>query len=92
MPKEILVDPDKFFQRGELKFASIQLHAYATPFADELTAYGADGLRNVLRHMMIIREFESMLGSFKATGAYREIPFAYKGPAHLSIGQDVDFH
>ncbi|AYM19963.1 hypothetical protein At15955_49780 (plasmid) [Agrobacterium tumefaciens] len=88
MPKEILVDPDKFFQRGELKFASIQLHAYETPFADELAAYGADGLKSVLRHMMIIREFESMLGSFKATGAYREIPFAYKGPAHLSIGQE----
>lgn len=88
MPKELLVDPDKFFQRGELSFAPVKLHSYATPFDDEVTKYGAPALKDVLRHMMIIREFESMLGAFKATGSYREIPFAYKGPAHLSIGQE----
>ncbi|MCP8897123.1 dehydrogenase [Shinella daejeonensis] len=88
MPKEILVDPDTLFQPGELTFATVRLHAYATPFEDELAAYGADALKDILRHMLIIREFESMLGAFKATGAYREIPFNYKGPAHLSIGQE----
>ncbi len=38
--------------------------------------------------MMVVREFESMLGAFKATGAYAGIQYAYKGPAHLSIGQE----
>lgn len=89
MPKEILVDPETLFQKGELKFASIKLHSYDTPFGDELAAFGPDRLKTVLRHMMIIREFETMLGSFKATGAYREIPFVYKGPAHLSVGQEA---
>ena len=38
--------------------------------------------------MLIVREFETMLGDFKARGAYAGIEFAYKGPAHLSIGQE----
>jgi len=88
VPKQLLVDPVVVLQPGELKFASVPLHAYSTPFADELAAHGPAVLKDVLRHMLVIREFESMLGSFKATGAYRGISFAYKGPAHLSIGQE----
>lgn len=88
MPKQLLVDPAVVLQPGELKFAPVPLHAYSTPFADELAAHGPAVLKDVLRHMLVIREFESMLGSFKATGAYRGISFAYKGPAHLSIGQE----
>ncbi len=38
--------------------------------------------------MMLVREFETMLGSFKAKGAYHGISYSYKGPAHLSIGQE----
>lgn len=64
------------------------MHAYARPLSEERAARGDAALREVLRHMMVVREFESMLGSLKATGAYRGIPFAYRGPAHLSIGQE----
>lgn len=38
-------------------------------FAQERAVRGDGGMRDVLRHMMIIREFESMLGNFKSTGA-----------------------
>lgn len=38
--------------------------------------------------MLVIREFESMHGSLKATGTSRDVKFAYRFPAHLSIGQE----
>ncbi|GGD98592.1 pyruvate dehydrogenase E1 subunit beta [Aureimonas endophytica] len=88
MPKELLVDPSLFKQAGTLAFPSIPVHAYSGTIAAERAARGDTRLVQVLRHMMIVREFESMLGSFKATGAYAGISFNYKGPAHLSIGQE----
>lgn len=89
MPKSIHVDPAQFRQSGKLAFPEIPLHAYRTPLAQERATRGDAALIDVLRHMMIIREFESMLGSLKATGAYRGISYNYKGPAHLSIGQEA---
>ncbi|WP_127145590.1 alpha-ketoacid dehydrogenase subunit alpha/beta [Pelagibacterium montanilacus] len=88
MPKTLAVDPEKTMQRGEVAFARVPVHAYDTPFADERRAYGDEGLRAALRHMIVIREFETMLGTFKATGAYEGIAYTYKGPAHLSLGQE----
>jgi 2-oxoisovalerate dehydrogenase E1 component len=88
MPKSIHIDPEIFRQPGKLAFPEIPLHAYKTPLADERAKRGDKILIDVLRHMMIVREFESMLGSFKAKGAYQGIAYAYKGPAHLSIGQE----
>jgi len=37
----------------------------------------------------MLREFESMLNSFKMTGSYRDIQYGYNGPAHLSVGQEA---
>jgi 2-oxoisovalerate dehydrogenase E1 component len=88
MPKEIAVDPEKMFARGKLSFQDIAIRAYDTPFEAERGKRGDAAMRDILRHMMIIREFEQMLGTFKATGAYRGISYSYKGPAHLSIGQE----
>ena len=88
MPKSIHVDPAIFRQPGTLKFPAIPLHAYNTQLSAERAARGDKVLIDVLRHMMIVREFESMLGSFKAKGAYQGIAYSYKGPAHLSIGQE----
>lgn len=88
MPKSIAVDPEQIFQSGEVTFNPIPVRAYATEFAQERAARGDDALKAVLRHMMIVREFETMLGSFKGTGAYQGIEYVYKGPAHLSNGQE----
>ncbi len=88
MPKEILVDPKALSVPGELRFPKIPLHAYATPIEEELRARGKNVLVTALRHMMIIREFETMLGSFKSTGSYRGIAYGYRGPAHLSMGHE----
>ena len=89
MPKSIPVSPEHFRKAGTLAFPQIPLHAYARPFAEERKARGEKALVEILRHMMIIREFETMLGAFKAHGQpMQDIAFAYKGPAHLSIGQE----
>lgn len=89
MPKELIVDPAVSRIAGSLRAAEIMVHSYVRPIHDELATRSAPALVEVLRHMMIIREFEGMLASFKAQGAYRGIAYAYKGPAHLSIGQEA---
>jgi 2-oxoisovalerate dehydrogenase E1 component len=88
MPKDLAVDPAEIRHPNELVFNEIPIHAYATPFEEERRRYGDEKLKWVLRSMLVIREFETMLGDFKSTGAYSGIPYAYKGPAHLSIGQE----
>lgn len=88
MPKQILVDPQETRQSGALELAPIPVHAYARSVEDERNARGDAALKEALRHMMVIREFETMLASFKGTGAYQGIDYLYKGPAHLSIGQE----
>ncbi|MCB1497425.1 MAG: dehydrogenase [Bauldia sp.] len=88
MPKELFVDPQVMRKADRLRVPEIPVHAYATPLAEERQRYGDKTLIRVLRDMMMVREFETMLASFKAQGAYAGIEFVYKGPAHLSIGQE----
>eukprot|EP01037_Dinobryon_pediforme_P022765 gene22765-24017_t len=89
MPKAIPIDPDRFRRSGRLEFAEVPLHAYCRPLAEERALRGDTTLVEALRHMMLIREFETMLGSFKAKGSYADIAYTYKGPAHLSVGQEA---
>ncbi|MDE2383463.1 MAG: dehydrogenase [Alphaproteobacteria bacterium] len=89
MPKSIAVEPEHTRRKGRLSFPEIPLHAYDTPFASEVAARGKGALIEVLRHMLLVREFESMLNAFKTRGNYAGIAYNYKGPAHLSIGQEA---
>jgi 2-oxoisovalerate dehydrogenase E1 component len=43
----------------------------------------------MLRDMVVIREFETMLDRFKRAGEFGDIRHEYAGPAHLSIGQEA---
>ena len=88
MPKEIPVDPALVLRSGWIGTPDLPVHAYARGLRDEIAARGAAALRDVLRHMMVIREFEGMLAALKATGSHRGVAHLYKGPAHLSIGQE----
>jgi 2-oxoisovalerate dehydrogenase E1 component len=88
MPKALFVDPATTRQPTSLAFPTIPVHAYRRDISEERAGRGDAALVSVLRHMIVVREFESMLASFKATGAYAGIDYAYKGPAHLSIGQE----
>lgn len=89
MPKSLTVDPLTLNTQREVSFTPIPIRAYNTPFSEELEKWGATRLITALRHMMIIREFEGMISSFKTTGGYAGISYNYKGPAHLSIGQEA---
>lgn len=89
MPKSIHVDPDRTRSAERLSGADIPVHAYATPFEDERAARGDAVLVDVLRHMMVLRAFEGGIASLKNTGSFGDLEYAYKGPAHLSIGQEA---
>lgn len=89
MPRELPVDPDRRLRSGRLEFPEIPVHAYDAPLADEIATLGPERLRAMLRHMRIQRRFEEMLASFKASSAWEGIAHVYKGPAHLSIGQEA---
>ncbi|MCV6591990.1 MAG: thiamine pyrophosphate-dependent enzyme [Silicimonas sp.] len=89
MPKSIPVDPTTTRQPGRLRGVDIPLHAYDVPLASELAARGATALIEAYRHMLILRAFESGIASLKTRGSYGDLTYAYKGPAHLSIGQEA---
>lgn len=89
MPKSIPVLPDRFVKSDSLAFASIPVYQYVGDFPSELQQYGRNGLIEVLRHMLVVREFETMLGSLRSLGKYEELAYAYRGPAHLSVGQEA---
>lgn len=88
MPKELPVDPDAVLSPGRIGLKDIPVCSYDVPLGDERKRRGDEGLKAVLRDMLMVREFETMLASFKATGAYAGVEYTYKGPAHLSIGQE----
>ena len=74
---------------GKLTFGDVPVHAYGRSLAEERRSLGDATLVDILRDMMILREFETMLGSFKSQGSYAGIKYIYLGPAHLSVGQEA---
>ncbi|MDJ0638950.1 MAG: thiamine pyrophosphate-dependent enzyme [Paracoccaceae bacterium] len=89
MPKSIQVDPKETRASGRLSFPDVPIHAYSRTVAEERVLRGAETLCDVLRHMMILRAFETGIASLKSTGRFGDLEYAYKGPAHLSIGQEA---
>jgi 2-oxoisovalerate dehydrogenase E1 component len=89
MPKSMYVDPASVRATGTLKIDSIPLNQYKPDIKAELARFGAEGLKAILADMVYIREFESMLNSFKTQGSWNGIEYNHKGPAHLSVGQEA---
>ena len=89
MPKQLTIDPDQTYAAGTVRFADIQVHSYQPDLALESKRWGSEKLRRALHDMLMLREFEGMLNSFKMTGSYRDIQYGYNGPAHLSVGQEA---
>ena len=89
MPRSIDVDPGRLGAgTSTLAMPGIPVYAYATPLAEERAARGDPALVRVLRDMLLVREFETMLNELRAKGAYEGIELPYRGPAHLSVGQE----
>ena len=89
MPKSLFVDPKKVRKAEKLKIKDIPVNQYQSDFEKELKTYGAEKLKRILYDMQTIRAFENMLNTFKTQGAWENIEYNHKGPAHLSTGQEA---
>ena len=89
MPKVQLVDPKEVRKPGKVKFKDIPVNQYKSDFSKEVKTWGKDRLKAAYYHMLLIREFETVLDSIKKTGSYKDVEYNHAGPAHLSIGQEA---
>jgi 2-oxoisovalerate dehydrogenase E1 component len=88
MPKAIVVDPKVVRKPGKIEFPSLPVNQYVPDPKKEEKKYGKKRLAKIYQDMLFIREFESMLAAIKTQGEYHGVKYDYKGPAHLSLGQE----
>lgn len=89
MVREIIARPD--FTPGEIKFNPIPLFQYKGTISQEIETnrLTKEKCLLLLEEMMSIRIFEEMIQRLRL-GAYDALKgFDYKGPTHLSIGQEA---
>ncbi|MBN2050201.1 MAG: dehydrogenase, partial [Spirochaetales bacterium] len=89
MPKSQIIIPDKVRKSGKITFKPIAVNQYKPDFSKEKKDYGEAGLKHLLRDMLVIREFETMLDTIKKQGVWQGVEYNHRGPAHLSIGQEA---
>ena len=89
MPKSIVVDPKEVRKPQILKLKDIPVKQYKSDFKKETELYGKERLVRIWHDMVVIREFELMLNTFKTHGAWNGVEYNHKGPAHLSMGQEA---
>ncbi|MDR2363538.1 MAG: dehydrogenase [Spirochaetaceae bacterium] len=89
MPKSMVVNPQDVRKPEILKIKDIPVNQYKSDSKKELGLYGKDKLIRIWYDMATIREFETMLNTFKTQGTWRGIEYNHKGPAHLSMGQEA---
>ncbi|MCY3994882.1 MAG: thiamine pyrophosphate-dependent enzyme [Rhodobacter sp.] len=89
MPKSIHIDPAVTRAPTELAPSRIPVHGYSRSVTEERRMRGPGALIEALRQMTVIRAFENGIASLKSKGGYGDIAYAYRGPAHLSIGQEA---
>ena len=73
MPKSIFVDPSEVQKPQIIKIKDIPVNQYAGDFAREQKTYGKEGLIRILYDMIVIREFENMMNTFKIQGTWNGI-------------------
>src|ERR1041384_1774053 len=89
MPKALTLHPRETRRAGHLHIHDIPLHSYDTPIEEECKRLGPDGPIRILRDMLLIREFESMLDCLKRGNEYGGTRYTHLGPAPLAIGQEA---
>ncbi|MDR3114924.1 MAG: dehydrogenase [Treponema sp.] len=89
MPKSLVIHPQEVRKPAVLTIKDIPVNQYTGDFQTEVARYGTERLIRVWYDMCTIREFETMLNTFKTQGAWRGISYNHKGPAHLSMGQEA---
>lgn len=79
------------YKPSQIEFNSIPVFSYQKSLGGEIKSGRIDSsiLVNLLEDMLIIRTFEEMVVEIKA-GVYAPLQgFDFKGPTHLSIGQEA---
>ncbi len=91
MVREITVLPE--FKPGELSFPVIPVFQYDGTLKDEMEAGTLDrsDALDLYEWMVSIREFEQMILALRMQSyePLRALNFQYRGPTHLSIGQEA---
>jgi 2-oxoisovalerate dehydrogenase E1 component len=88
MSKSLPLDPKSLRAKTKVTIPSIPVNQYQGNIEKELKRYGKDRLVKAYYDMLLIRKFETMLDTIKKEGVYKGINYTYKGPAHLSSGQE----
>ncbi len=91
MVREISVYPE--FKQGKLSFPEIPVFQYDSSLREEVDAgslSSADAL-HMYEWMLSMREFEQMILALRMQSyePLRALDFQYRGPTHLSIGQEA---
>ena len=89
MPKSLNIDPKVVRKPQFIEFGKIPVNQYHKTIEEEKKVYSKEDFLRILRDMVIIREFETMLNLIKTTNDYNGISYNHPGPAHLSIGQEA---
>lgn len=89
MTKSLILTPEELRKQGKITFEDIPVNAYQKTVKDELDNFSKEDLKRILRDMLVIREFETVINSIKVTEEYEGIKYSYPGPAHLGIGQEA---
>ena len=91
MVRDISVLPD--FEPGKLEFTPVPTFQYQKTLQDDLEAgtLSPEDALDLLEWMMSIRAFEEMILALRMQSfdPLREMGFQYRGPTHLSIGQEA---
>ena len=84
----MLIRPEEVRKPSVLKINDVSLNQYKPDFKREQKKYGEEKLKQMYRHMLYIREFETALNSIKTKNVYAGVEYNHRGPAHLSMGQE----
>ncbi len=79
MPKSLPIEPGQVRTSGTLKFTEIPINQYKRNIKNEKTHFGEAGLLAMLHDMIVVREFETMLNTFKTMGAWEGIEYNHRG-------------
>jgi len=89
MPKSQNINPKVVRKPQFIEFGRINVNQYNKSIESEKKNFTTADFLRIYRHMVIIREFETMLNLIKTKNEYNGITYNHPGPAHLSIGQEA---
>lgn len=91
MPKTNNFDPQKVLTNHYPTPREIPCYTYKKTLADELSANNLnhEDAKEIFWQMKFARKFDEMLLANNASGNFNGLSFEYKGPLHVSIGQEA---